>query len=92
MMTNRTRVVIYIGITNSLERRLWHHQNADKLTFTKRYKVDRIVYYECYNDVRDAIARETKLKGYRRSKKVELIEGMNPRWENLGARMFGDNA
>ena len=89
IMTNRTRVVLYIGITNSLESRLWHHRNSEKATFTKRYRVDRIVYFECYEDPRDAIARETKLKGYRRSKKIELIHSMNPRWEDLGAQMFG---
>jgi putative endonuclease len=88
-MTNRTRVVLYIGITNSLERRRWHHLNTDKPTFTKRYSVDRLVYYESYNDPRDAISREKKLKGYRREKKVALIEGQNPRWEDLGAELFG---
>jgi len=88
-MTNRTRVVLYIGITNSLESRLWYHRNPQKSSaFTKRYKVNRIVYFESYADPMDAIAREKKLKGYRRSKKEELIQAMNPRWEDLGAQMF----
>ncbi len=91
-MTNRTRVVLYIGVTNSLQQRLWHHQNPEKSTFTSRYKVNRIVYFECYDNPIDAIAREKKLKGYRRSKKIDLIQAMNPRWEDLGAQMFGTEA
>jgi putative endonuclease len=85
MMTNRSRVVLYTGVTNSLERRLWRHQNTEKPTFTKRYKIDRIVYYQCYNDVCDAISREKVIKGWRREKKNELVQTLNPRWEDLGA-------
>jgi putative endonuclease len=62
MMTNRTRVVLYTGVTNSLEGRLWHHGNSGRGSFTKRYKVNRIVYFECYNDIRDAISREKEIK------------------------------
>jgi putative endonuclease len=87
-MTNRSRVVLYTGVTNSLERRLWHHQNSEKSTFATRYKVNRIVYYECYNDIRDAISREKEIKGWRREKKNELVQTLNPRWEDLGAKMF----
>ena len=88
MMTNRSRVVLYTGVTNSLERRLWHHRNTEKPTFTKRYKIDRIVYYECYNEIRDAISREKEIKGWRREKKNQLVQTLNPRWEDLGAKMF----
>jgi putative endonuclease len=90
MLTNRSRVVLYTGVTNSLEKRLWHHQNTDKQTFTRRYKTDRLVYYECYNDIRDALARETQIKGWRREKKNELVQTLNPKWEDLGRQMFGD--
>jgi putative endonuclease len=92
MLTSRSRVVLYTGVTNSLEKRLWHHDNTDKQTFTKRYKTDRLVYYECYNDIRDALARETQIKGWRREKKNELVRTLNPKWEDLGTRMFGDRA
>jgi putative endonuclease len=88
MMTNRSRVVLYVGVTNSLQRRLWRHQNAQNRTFTRRYRVNRIVYYECYNHVRDAIAREKEIKRWRREKKNDLVTTLNPRWEDLGARMF----
>ena len=79
---------MYTGVANSLERRLWHHQNTEKQTFTKRYKADRIVFYECYNDIRDAISREKEIKGRRREKKNALVETLNPKWEDLGAKMF----
>ena len=90
MLTNRSRVVLYTGVTNSLEKRLWHHANTEKLTFTKRYKASRLVYYECYHDVRDALARETQIKGWRREKKNDLVRTLNPKWEDLGMRMFSD--
>ena len=89
MLSNRSRVVLYIGVTNSLEARLWHHSNTEKSTFVKKYKLDRLVYYEIYHDIRDAIAREKQLKSWRREKKNDLIRRFNPTWEDLGMRMFG---
>jgi len=65
MMTNRSRVVLYTGITNSLVRRVWQHQSGEIEGFTKSYKVSRLVYYECFNHPRDAIAREKEIKGWR---------------------------
>src|SRR5205823_767179 len=64
MMTNRSRVVLYTGITNSLVRRVWQHQNGETEGFTKTYKVNLLVYYECFNDPRDAIGREKEIKGW----------------------------
>ena len=66
MMTNQSRVVLYTGITNSLMRRVWQHQSGEIEGFTKSYKVNRLVYYECFDDPRDAIAREKEIKGWRR--------------------------
>ncbi len=74
MMTNRSRVVLYTGITNSLMRRVAQHQKSEIEGFTKTYKVNRLVYYECFNDPRDAIAREKEIKGWRREKKNALVE------------------
>ena len=74
MMTNRSRVVLYTGITNSLMRRVSQHQNSEIEGFTKTYKVNRLVYYERYDDPRDAIAREKEIKGWRRAKKNALVE------------------
>ena len=88
MMTNQSRVVLYTGITNSLVRRVWQHQNAEREGFTKSYKVNRLVYYECFDDPRDAIAREKEIKGWRREKKNALVETKNPKWADLSPMLF----
>jgi putative endonuclease len=78
-MTNRSRVVLYTGITNSLESRLWFHGKAPGRSFTKRYKLDRLVYYEEFDDPADAIVREKEIKRWRREKKNELVRTLNPK-------------
>ena len=83
MMTNKSRVVIYTGVTSDLTGRVWEHQNAVMKGFTSAYKVNRLVYYEDYDDPLDAIAREKQIKGWRRSKKNALVETMNPKWTDL---------
>src|SRR5437762_12406543 len=88
MMTNRSRVVLYTGITNSLVRRVWQHQNGETEGFTKTYNVNRLIYYECFNDRRDAIAREKELKGWRRDKKNALVEKMNPKPADIARRII----
>ena len=88
MMTNRSSVVLYTGITNSLMRRVWQHQNGEVKRFTKTYKVNRLVYYERFNDPRDAIAREKEIKGWRRAKKNALVETKNPTWADLSPMLF----
>jgi putative endonuclease len=88
MMTNRSCVVLYTGITNSLMRRVWQHQNGEIEGFTKTSKVSRLVYYERFNDPRDAIAREKEIKGWRREKKNALVERMNPKWADLSSALF----
>jgi putative endonuclease len=89
MMTNQSRVVLYTGVTNSLERRVWFHANTGKRTFTKRYNADRLVYYERFDRARDAISREKEIKGWRREKKNDLVRRLNPKWEDLGEKLFG---
>ena len=88
MMTNQSRVVLYIGVTNSLMRRVWQHQSGEIEGFTKDYKVNRLVYYESFDDPRDAIAREKEIKGWRREKKNTLVETKNPRWTDLSPTLF----
>jgi len=88
MMTNQSRVVLYTGITNSLMRRVWQHQQGEIDGFTKAYKINRLVYYECFDDPRTAIAREKEIKGWRRTKKNALVERMNPRWADLSRMLF----
>jgi putative endonuclease len=88
MMTNRSRVVLYTGITNSLVRRVWQHQDGEIEGFTKTYKVNRLVYYERFDGPRNAIAREKEIKGWRREKKNALIERTNPKWMDLSPMLF----
>lgn len=75
--------VLYIGVTNDLNRRLWEHKEGLLEGFTKKYHVHKLVYYEEYHDIQDAIMREKQLKSWRRSKKVALIEESNPGWSEL---------
>jgi putative endonuclease len=88
MMTNRSRVVLYTGVTNDLARRVWEHENATVKGFTKAYKLTTLVYHEAYNDICDAIVREKEIKGWRRSKKNALVEILNPKWIDLSPTLF----
>jgi putative endonuclease len=82
IMASRSRV-LYVGVTNDLARRVSEHKRGRNAGFTSRYRVTRLVYFEEFADVRDAIAREKAIKGWRRSRKVALIEGRNPTWCDL---------
>ena len=75
--------VLYVGVTNHLERRVAQHKEKRLSGFTKRYDVTRLVYFEPYGDVRNAIAREKEIKGWRREKKLALIRSMNPSFGDL---------
>jgi len=75
--------VLYIGVTNNLERRVQEHKLGIAPGFTKKYNVKFLVYFETTNSVLDAIEREKQLKRWRREKKVRLIESTNPHWKDL---------
>jgi putative endonuclease len=75
--------MLYTGVTNDLEKRLYQHKNKLNKGFTERYNVNRLVYFESANDVTVAIVREKQIKGMLRSKKIELIKTMNPRLIDL---------
>ena len=75
---------IYIGMTNSLSHRIGQHRRGE-VEFTSCYRIHRLVYYEIFKYVNNCINRETEIKGWSRSKKVTLIESINPTWENLAA-------
>ena len=83
ILTNWNDQVMYIGVTNDLERRLYEHKNHLVDGFTKKYHVDKLVYYEMTGDVRAAIAREKQLKGWTRAKKNALVRTLNPDWLDL---------
>jgi len=82
IMANRSHG-LYVGVTNDLERRVYEHKHMLKDGFARRYLIDRLVHYEVFSDIRDAIAREKQVKGWLRSKKVALIEAGNPKWRDL---------
>jgi len=83
-MASRSRV-LYIGVTGDLQRRVEQHKQKAVEGFTQKYNVTMPVYYEVANDVHAALAREKQIKGWRRSKKVALIESMNPTWKDLSS-------
>ena len=90
IMTNRQRShVLYAGITGNLTRRVWEHKNKTVQGFTSRYNLTRLVYYELFFYPDAAITREKEIKGWRRSRKIKLIESMNPHWDDL-AEQWGD--
>ncbi len=88
MMTNRSRVVLYTGVTNDPARRVWEHQNGTIKGFTKNYKLAVLVYHETYHDITQAIDREKEIKGWRRSKKNGLVETLKPRWIDLSSTLY----
>ena len=88
ILTNWNNKVMYIGMTNDLERRLYEHKNKLVEGFTKRYNIHKLVYYEHTTDVYEAIAREKEIKKWRREKKNRLVETMNPEWNDLSCGWF----
>lgn len=84
ILSNITGTTIYVGITNNLLRRMYEHRNnLDTKSFTAKYDVHELVYYEYTNDVYAALEREKQIKGWNRARKNRLVESMNPRWEDL---------
>ena len=83
MLASRRHGTIYLGVTNNLSRRVWEHKTKVFKGFTERYGVDRLVWYEGYDDPSEAIAREKALKKWRRDWKIRLIEEFNPLWTDL---------
>jgi putative endonuclease len=82
IMTNKSGT-LYTGVTNNLERRSFEHKNHVIKSFTKKYKITKLVYFEETNDISAAISREKQIKGWMRKKKIALIESMNPGWKDL---------
>ena len=82
ILTNRSKT-LYVGVTNNLHRRILEHKSGDGSEFCRRYKIDRLVYYESFDDVVKAINREKQIKGWLRIKKIQLIVEMNPAWRDL---------
>ncbi|MFA5360177.1 MAG: GIY-YIG nuclease family protein [Patescibacteria group bacterium] len=82
--TNRWNLVLYTGVTNNLLNRNYYHKiKENKQNFTAKYKADKLVYYEMFNNINDAITREKQIKGGSRKKKIELIKTINLKWRDL---------
>ena len=77
---------LYVGVTNDLPRRLYQHQQKQVPGFTAKYNVNRLIHYEVFINVRDAIAREKQIKSWSRRRKEQLIEATNPQWEDVSVR------
>ncbi|MBP3329211.1 MAG: GIY-YIG nuclease family protein [Clostridia bacterium] len=88
ILTNKSDKVMYIGVTNDLQRRLYEHKNELIGGFTKRYHIHKLVYFEEYSDPLNAIEREKQLKGLLRIKKNRIVETMNPEWNDLSFKLF----
>ena len=90
ILASATNYTVYIGVTSDLVRRVYEHRNhLDPDSFTTKYDVHKLVYFEQTSDVRAALEREKQLKGWRRSKKNALIEALNPEWKDLYPELLG---
>ncbi len=85
ILTNVHRTVMYVGVTNDLDRRLAEHRDGTGGAFTRRYRLQTLVYVESFQRVDDAIAHEKRIKGWSRPKKNALVEQYNPSWADLSA-------
>jgi len=83
IMSSRYNKVLYVGITSYLIKRVWEHKNKVVDGFTKRYNLNKLVYYEIYDDIETAINREKQIKSWPRKKKIVLINAFNPSWDDL---------
>ncbi|HCJ52126.1 MAG: endonuclease [Candidatus Kerfeldbacteria bacterium RIFCSPLOWO2_01_FULL_48_11] len=90
MMTNKRKNVLYTGVTSDLSFRVYEHKNKLKKGFTSKYNIKILVWYEEYDSIYDAIAREKQIKKWVRVKKEELINKLNPTWEDLSEKWYDD--
>ncbi len=89
IMTNRSKT-LYTGVTNNLLRRVWEHKQGEGSGFCTKYKLDRLVYFERFQYVGNAITREKQIKGWLRIKKITLIVAKNPAWRDLSADWYSE--
>ncbi|HEX2897572.1 MAG TPA: GIY-YIG nuclease family protein [candidate division Zixibacteria bacterium] len=87
ILTNKSNTVLYTGVTSDLVGRIQEHKNGTGSAFTSKYRVFKLVYYEVADDILSAIAREKQIKSWNRDRKVELINGFNPKWEDLSSKI-----
>jgi putative endonuclease len=83
ILFNKRNGTLYTGVTSDLIKRVYEHKNKSYLGFTSKYKVDKLGYYEVFDNIADALVREKQIKNGSRKKKLELIEKLNPQWKDL---------
>ena len=83
LMSNKMNTVIYTGVTSDLIKRVYEHKQKLADGFTKKYNATKLIYYETFDSIRDAIVREKQIKGWIRKKKVDLVAVLNPQWKDL---------
>ena len=83
IMTNKINTTLYTGVTNNLKRRVYEHREKLSSGFTSRYNIYKLVYYEVFEDIENAIRREKQIKGGSRKKKIDLINAFNKEWKDL---------
>ena len=83
IMTNKHNTVLYTGVTNNLRRRVVEHRTGQGGKFTTKYRITKLVYYECGADINAAIEREKQIKGGSRQSKLDLVNKINPEWKDL---------
>jgi putative endonuclease len=88
ILANKRNGTLYTGVTNDLQRRVYEHKNKLVPGFTSRYEVNKVVYFESTPDIKVAIEREKKIKGWTRKRKLALIESGNPDWQDLSEEWF----
>jgi len=88
ILSNKVNTVFYIGVTSNIEERAWQHKQKVYKGFTSKYECDKLVYYEEFQWIQDAIAREKQLKGGSRQKKINLIVNANPSWSDLSTDWY----
>jgi putative endonuclease len=91
MLSNTLNTVIYTGVTNNLERRILEHKSKHNSGFSAKYNCNKLVYFEEFQWIKEAIAREKQIKGGSRSRKINLINSKNPSWVDLSVDWFTDN-
>ena len=87
IMTNTMNSVLYTGVTSDLEKRVYEHKLKLIQGFTKKYNVDKLVYFEVFDDINEAIGREKQIKSGSRQRKIDLIVNMNPSWKDLSSEL-----
>jgi len=87
ILTNQRNTVLYTGVTSDLEKRIYEHKSKLIAGFTKKYNVNKLVYYEIFEIIDEAIKREKQIKAATRKKKIKLIENTNPGWNDLAEKL-----